>query len=128
MCFPTQRRKPARTSSAPRAYAAATGLHRVPGPNAAGSTASKPAGALPTSFPFLEHYRITGGHLAYLERLLDWAQAARGGRRLVDMPVSADLEERMYPEAFALYRRALGEIAQRREASAALRPPWRPSA
>ena len=74
----------------------------------------KASGALPTSFPFLEHYRITGGHLAYLERLLDWAQAEGVDVVLVDMPVSADLEERMYPEAFALYRRALGEIAQRR--------------
>ena len=74
----------------------------------------KTAGALPTSFPFLERYRITGGHLAYLERLLDWAQAQGVDVVLVDMPVSADLEERMYPDAFAAYRRTLTEIAQRR--------------
>ena len=71
----------------------------------------KAVGALPSSFPFLEKYRITGGHLSYLQRLLDWAEQQHVEVVLVDMPVSADLE-RMYPDAFASYRQTLAEVAR----------------
>jgi hypothetical protein len=64
-------------------------------------------------FNFLDHYRV-GGHLAYLHRLFDWAADHGVAVVLVDMPVSQDLEERLHPRAFACYRSALGEVAQRR--------------
>jgi hypothetical protein len=69
----------------------------------------KEAGSYGPPFRFLDHYRL-GGHLAYLHRLLDWA-AARGVEVvLVDMPVSADLEERFHPAEFAAYRDALAGV------------------
>jgi hypothetical protein len=61
----------------------------------------------------LENYRL-GEYLGYLQRLLDWA-AARGVEVvLVDMPVSADLEEVLHPQEFARFRAALAEVAQSR--------------
>jgi hypothetical protein len=61
----------------------------------------------------LENYQL-GQYLRYLHRLLDWA--ARHGVEivLVDMPVSADLEERLHPQAFARYRAALVEVERAR--------------
>lgn len=64
-------------------------------------------------FPYLENYRL-GGHLAYLHRLMDWAESQGVSLVLVDMPVSADLENGMHPEAFAAYRAALAEIERTR--------------
>jgi hypothetical protein len=61
-------------------------------------------------FHFLENYRI-GGHLDYLHCLLDWADTRQVAVVLVDMPVSADLEEGLHPQAFALFREALGDVA-----------------
>ncbi len=76
--------------------------------------ALKAAGRMSDYFPFLEGYRIGGGHRAYLLRLLDWAERRRVPVVLLDLPVPADLEERLYPQAFAAYRRVLGEVAQSR--------------
>ncbi len=68
---------------------------------------------VPSRFPFLENYRL-GGHLLYLNRLLDWAETNGVEVVLLDMPVPADIEERMHPEAFARYRTALTDVARRR--------------
>jgi hypothetical protein len=64
-------------------------------------------------FPYLRGYRV-GEYLGYLHRLLDWAQAHQVEIVLVDMPVSADLEQRLYPEAFAQFRTVLAEVERRR--------------
>ena len=71
----------------------------------------KAAGQGFTYFPFLEKFRL-GGHLAYLRRILDWAGERGVAVVLVDMPVSADLEEKLFPQAFAAYRAALAEVAR----------------
>jgi hypothetical protein len=71
------------------------------------------AGALPAIHPYLEKYRLSpGGHLAYSERLLE--RSARQGVSVVllEMPASVHLE-RMYPQAFAEYRRTLADLARR---------------
>jgi hypothetical protein len=60
-------------------------------------------------FGFLTHFRI-GEHLACLHRLLQWADAAGVPLVLLDMPVTADLEERRFPEAFARYRTVLAGL------------------
>jgi hypothetical protein len=74
----------------------------------------KAAGAISSRFPFLDRFRIIGNHLTYLHRLLDWADAHGVTVVVVDMPVSADLEERMYPEAFDRYRTTLAELGRSR--------------
>jgi hypothetical protein len=63
--------------------------------------------------PFLDGYHL-GGHLRYLHRLLDWAHGRGVAVVLVDMPVSADLEE-LHPSAFARYRAALAEVAKQHD-------------
>lgn len=73
----------------------------------------KAAGVTWQSFPFLEKYEIKG-YRAYLDRLLDWAEAHGVPVVLVDMPVSADLEERLYPHVFATYRTLLAELERDR--------------
>jgi hypothetical protein len=73
----------------------------------------KASGQLDTRFSFLEKFYL-GGHLAYLGRLLDWARERKVAVVLVDMPVSADLEERLFPAAFATYRAAVTELARAR--------------
>src|SRR5262249_44067864 len=73
----------------------------------------KAAGSLGQPFHFLEDYRL-GEHLGYLHRLLDWAAERQVAVVLVDMPVSADLEEWLHPREFARYRAALAELAGRR--------------
>lgn len=70
---------------------------------------------LPERFPFLEKYQL-GGHLIYLHRLLDWAETNQVDLVLLDMPVSADLEELRFPEAFAAYRAALEQVERERGA------------
>jgi hypothetical protein len=65
------------------------------------------------NFHFLDNYSL-GGHLAYLHLLIDWAAHHGVTVVLVDMPVSSDLEDRLYPELFARYRAALAEVEQRR--------------
>jgi hypothetical protein len=64
-------------------------------------------------FPFFEKYHV-GGHLRYLHRLLDWAERDGVAVVLVDMPVSGELEETRYPQAFAAYRQALAQIEESR--------------
>jgi hypothetical protein len=57
-------------------------------------------------------YRL-GEHLAYLHRMLDWADTRGTCVVLVDMPVTADMEAR-YPKEFAAYRAALAEVVRTR--------------
>ena len=84
-----------------------------PGFQAARLDQLKKAGSLGAPFPFLNKYRV-GGHLAYLRHLLDWAADHGVTVVLVDMPVSADLEERLFPQAFACYQAALAELERTR--------------
>jgi hypothetical protein len=65
-------------------------------------------------FEFLANYRL-GGHFRYVERILDWADAHGSTPILIDMPVSADLEEIHFAPAFQRYRQALRELAANRE-------------
>jgi hypothetical protein len=94
-------------------------LHRedgyAPDPDAQvrGLDQLKAAGTLGQPFHFLENYRL-GGHLGYLHHLLDWAEQHQVAVILVDMPVSADLEERMHPQEFATYRTALHDLQRQR--------------
>jgi len=84
-----------------------------PGPTSCLDALKAAAGPIDLRQPVLEKYRI-GGYLHYLHRLLDWAEE-RGVRVvLVDMPVSADLEESLYPHVFATYRARLAEVERRR--------------
>ncbi len=73
--------------------------------------AQKAAGQVPDSFLFMDRYQVGAGYLASLDRLL--AGAARQGVPvlIVDLPVPADLDERMYPTQFAAYRTALANAA-----------------
>jgi len=64
-------------------------------------------------FPYLEAYRL-GGHLAYLNRIVDWAERQGVPLVLLDMPVSADLDVQLHPKAFATYRTALAELERTR--------------
>jgi len=73
----------------------------------------KTDGAIDPSFPFLDNYRL-GAHLVHLHRLLDWAEARGVPVVLLDLPVSADLEERMCPGPFATYHSALAEVERTR--------------
>jgi hypothetical protein len=73
----------------------------------------KEAGEASDSFPFLDRYRL-GSHLKYLHKLLDWCEANGVTPVLLDMPVAADLDERLYPEAFAAYRAALAAVERER--------------
>lgn len=68
-----------------------------------------------TGMPFihLEKYRL-GGHLRYVHRILDWAEAHGTTAMLVDMPVSGDLEEIHFAPAFARYRQTVRELAAKR--------------
>jgi hypothetical protein len=67
-----------------------------------------------TFFPWLDNYRL-GEHLADLHRLLDWTAGNGVPLVLVDMPVSADLEERLHPREFASYRRLLADLERSRK-------------
>ncbi|HEY8504956.1 MAG TPA: hypothetical protein VIL46_10265, partial [Gemmataceae bacterium] len=73
----------------------------------------KAAGFRQDRFHFLEKYRL-GSHLKYLHRMIDWAEANGTDLVLVDMPVTADLEEKLYPDAFRQYRAALAEVERAR--------------
>jgi hypothetical protein len=73
----------------------------------------KARGLASMCFTFLDNYQL-GGHLQHLDRLLDWAAEHGVDMVLVDMPVSQDLEERLYPREFARYRAALAKVKQRR--------------
>ncbi len=73
----------------------------------------KADGAIARWFPFLDNYRL-GAHLVHLNRMLDWAAARGVPVVLVDLPVSADLDEQLCPEQFATYRQALAELERTR--------------
>jgi hypothetical protein len=73
----------------------------------------KAAGRVYDLFPYLERFQL-GQHLACLHRLLDWAEARGVPVVLFDVPVSADLEERLWPGPFARYREALAEVERSR--------------
>jgi hypothetical protein len=70
-------------------------------------------GKVKQRFPFLDNFRI-GSYLTYLHRLLDWGEQQGVSVVLVDLPVSAELEERVCPRPFALYREALVKVEQAR--------------
>jgi hypothetical protein len=74
----------------------------------------KALGLIGDRFSFMEGYRCGGAHLVYLHRLLDDAERANVPVVLVDLPVPADLDERMYPAAFAAYRGLLADVARTR--------------
>lgn len=74
----------------------------------------KAAGSLGQPFRFLDNYRTGGEHLTCLHRLLDWAETHRVEVLLVDMPVSADLEERLRPHAFVTFRALLADLQRER--------------
>jgi hypothetical protein len=74
----------------------------------------KAAGSLGPPFHFLDNYRTGGEHTACLNRLLAWAEAHGVELLLVDMPVSADLDGRLYPTEFAAFRRFLTELETER--------------
>jgi hypothetical protein len=63
-------------------------------------------------FEYLARYR-TGSHLKYLHRLIDWAEAAGAEVVLIDMPTTAELEQR-HPAAFAEFRARLAEVERTR--------------
>ena len=65
-------------------------------------------------FKFLASYRL-GGHFRYVERILDWAETHGTTAVLVDMPVSADLEEIHFASDFQSYRQALRGLAASRD-------------
>lgn len=69
-------------------------------------------GPLP-EFPFLNRYAI-GGYLGSLHRILDWAGSHGVEVVLVDMPVPADLDQKLYVQPFAAYRAVLAEIEHAR--------------
>jgi hypothetical protein len=81
-------------------------------------TVMKATGAFPP-FAFLDNYRL-GGHLRYLHKVLDWADANGVALLLLDMPVSEELS-RKYAPAFAAYEAALAEL-ERSRAVTVLRP------
>jgi hypothetical protein len=74
----------------------------------------KAAGLIGDTFSFMEGYHCGGPHLTYLHRLLDAADRAHVPVLLVDLPVPADLDARMYPGAFAAYRGLMSDVARRR--------------
>jgi hypothetical protein len=71
----------------------------------------KAAGKIDSTFPFMEHYRIDG-YVRSLQRLMDRAARRSIPLVLVDMPVSADLDQRMYPREYAAYHAVLAAAAK----------------
>jgi hypothetical protein len=70
-------------------------------------------GKIKDFFPFLDRFHVSG-YVTYLHRLLDWGRQHGVTVVLVDLPVSADLEERFYPQVFAAYRAVLAEVERTR--------------
>jgi hypothetical protein len=73
----------------------------------------KAAGKVTGSLIFMERYCL-GAYLRYLDRLLDDASRRGIPVVLVDMPVPADLDQRLYPGEFQAYRAALAAAAKAR--------------
>ena len=74
--------------------------------------AVKAAGLAAKELPYLAKYR-TGSHLKYLHKLIDWCEARGVQLVLIDMPVTADLEQ-FHAAAFAEYRGRLVELERDR--------------
>ena len=73
----------------------------------------KATGATLPPFHFLDRYQIRS-YPAHVHRLLDWGERHGVPVVLVNMPVTADLEERLHPQAFAAYQHALVELEHSR--------------
>jgi len=63
-------------------------------------------------FEYLARYR-TGSHLKYLHRLADWCESHATRLILIDMPTTADLEQR-HPAEFVEFRTRLAEVERER--------------
>lgn len=73
----------------------------------------KAAGWRCESFHFLDGYQL-GDHVRYLHKLVDWAADHRVSLVLVDMPVSAELDEGAHAAEFGHFRAALADIERSR--------------
>lgn len=71
-------------------------------------------GRITDYFPFMDDYRVGAGYLADLDQMCVTAAGQGTAVVLVDMPVPADLEGRLYPSQFAAYRLALAKAAAAR--------------
>ncbi len=71
----------------------------------------KAAGKIDSTLCFMENYRIDG-YVRNLQRLMDRAARRSIPLVLVDMPVPADLDQRLYPHEFAEYRAMLAAAAK----------------
>jgi hypothetical protein len=69
----------------------------------------KAAGFTCESFTYLDRFRM-GEHLVYFRRIVDWAAEAGVPIVLVDMPVTAELDEGLHAAAFAEYRAWLARV------------------
>jgi hypothetical protein len=71
----------------------------------------KAEGKVSDVFPFMDGYRVGDRYLASLDRML--ARSAKEGVPvvIVDLPVPADLDTRLFAEQFAAYRAALAKAA-----------------
>ncbi|HEX4590662.1 MAG TPA: hypothetical protein VH120_12070, partial [Gemmataceae bacterium] len=65
-------------------------------------------------FPFMESFRVGSAYLSDLDQMLGTAAGQGTSVLIVDMPVPADLDVRLFPSQFAAYRTALTEIATAR--------------
>lgn len=81
----------------------------------------KAGGSLGPPFHFLDRYRTGGEHTTCLHRLFAWAEQNQVELILLDMPVSADLDQRIHPEEFAAFRRTLADLELKRNVQV-LRP------
>ncbi|MCS6850793.1 MAG: hypothetical protein NZ700_06450 [Gemmataceae bacterium] len=71
--------------------------------------AYKASGGAPVPFGFLRKFRL-GNHWKCLHLILEWAASHGVSVVLVDMPVTAELEEVRFRREFAAYRAALAEL------------------
>ncbi len=72
-------------------------------PHLVGEHLLKAAGVRCDGFAYLDRFRM-GEHLVYFRRIVDWATGAGVPLVLVDMPVTAELDEGLHTDAFAQYR------------------------
>src|SRR5262245_44446641 len=73
----------------------------------------KASGQPVPAFWFLDRYQVDG-YLAYLQRWFDWGERQGTAVVLVNMPVTADLEQRIHPREFTIYRTTLQKVAAAR--------------
>jgi hypothetical protein len=103
----------AKTNLDDSACLAGHGFRSPPDPHTHRLDQFKAAGSYGPPFPYMDHFRL-GEHVKYLHHLLDWAEARHIPLILVDLPVPADLEERLFPREFAEYRAVLEEVERSR--------------